>query len=70
MIPSDTVKSLEILTDPIVPNTAGVSETNAFVFPFTKFSADHASGWHSMRNVVNAIETNKPNLLTATKVRH
>lgn len=70
LIPADVVKAIEILTDISIRKSVGVDCGNDFVFPFTQFSVDHASGWHSMRNIVDAVDTEDPSRVTATKIRH
>ena len=70
LIPGDVVLALEVLADTTVRQSVGIDTGNKFIFPFTSFSSDHASGWHSMRNVVNAIDAQKPSSVTATKIRH
>ena len=51
MIPKDTIKAMQVLSDPVVRSNAGVKESNLHVFPSTQQSDNHFSGWHSLDNV-------------------
>jgi hypothetical protein len=70
LIPTDTVAAMRLLTDAEVREAAGVSRVNEYVFPSTKCSDQHISGWHAISRVCTWSKVEHPDRLTATKMRH
>lgn len=68
--PLDTLRSLEILADPIVRKNAGVEETNPYLFPSTRNSEFHLSGWHGFDDICKRVQLKEPINITFTKNRH
>jgi hypothetical protein len=70
LIPTDTVEALRLLTNVEIRESAGVSCANEYVFPSTKCSDQHISGWHAISRVCSWAKVEHPERLTATKMRH
>ena len=68
LIPKDCVPAFKMLCDVNVRFSAGVNSNNKFVFPSTRNSLDHTSGWHAVQYV--ASEANVRNNVCATAMRH
>lgn len=68
LVPPDLVEGLNYLEDSTIRKESGVHDLNKFLFPSTRSSLDHASGWHCVKKVVTAarLSTN----ITATQMRH
>ena len=69
MIPKDTIKAMQVLSDPVVRSNVGVKESNLHVFPSTQQSDNHFSGWHSLDNVCQKLRIIKHNI-NGTKNGH
>jgi len=50
LIPQDTVRAMQILSEQSVRDTAGIFSSNTYMFPATK-SDSHVSGWHAVNRV-------------------
>ncbi|XP_047131219.2 uncharacterized protein LOC136071695 [Hydra vulgaris] len=70
LIPEDTVRAMEILSDPVVRSNVGVLESNVYVFPSCQSSEKHCSGWHSLTNVCDKLPIINKSRLTGTTNRH
>ncbi|XP_077974938.1 uncharacterized protein LOC120330366 isoform X1 [Styela clava] len=68
LVPPDCVEALDALSDPEIRQLCDINNKNEFLFPSTRHSMDHASGWHCTKDVATAagIKTN----ITATQMRH
>ena len=70
LIPEDTVKALEYLSDTKIRSEAGVNIENDYLFPSTRNSIDHVSGWHSFHYICNDLVLVDPQNMKATSNRH
>jgi hypothetical protein len=70
LIPQDLVKAMQTLTDTSVRSSSSVQDRNVFIFPSTQNSESHVSGWHAVNRVCIDAKVLRPDLLTATKMRH
>jgi hypothetical protein len=70
LIPKDTIAALKLLGDDAIRNACGVNVANNFMFPSTKSSDMHISGWHAVNRVCSDAKVAHPETLTATKMRH
>ena len=70
LFPKDSIEAMNILTDPVVREAAGVATSNRYIFPHTKGSSLHVSGWHAVNRMCVASGVSDPSLVTATKMRH
>ena len=70
LFPSDIVTATERLCDSAVRTSCGIHKNNAYVFPNSKHSLDHVSGWHSVNRVATDAKIHSPELLNPTKMRH
>lgn len=68
--PLDTLKSLEILSDPVIRKQATVEPSNPYLFPSTRNSEFHLSGWHGFDNICKKVDLKEPQNITFTKNRH
>ena len=69
LFPKDTIEPITKLM--IERNNCSIHPENVYLFPNTKNSLDHASGYHCLRAVVKQVPNlKKPNLLIADKFRH
>ena len=59
---------MEILTNPEIREQAYVFARNQFVFPNTRLSTDHVSGWKSVENCCQLAELDSA--ITTTQMRH
>ena len=51
LIPRDTFAAMKLLSDKALREAAYVSSSNTLMFPSTKHSATHISGWHAVSRV-------------------
>ncbi|XP_065658548.1 uncharacterized protein LOC136083069 [Hydra vulgaris] len=70
LIAEDTIRAMEILSDPVVRSNVGVLESNVYVFPSCQSSEKHCSGWHSLTNVCDKLPLINKSRLTGTTNRH
>ena len=70
LIPRDTFAAMKLLSDKALREAADVSSSNTFMFPSTKHSAMHISGWHAVSRVCAGAGVEHPERLTATRMRH
>ncbi|XP_057306812.1 uncharacterized protein LOC130645002 isoform X2 [Hydractinia symbiolongicarpus] len=70
LIPEDTTVAIDILCDLEVRCAVGVRGDNPYVFPSTRLSENHVSGWHSMHNVCDRLPLKEPQNMKATTNRH
>ena len=70
LVPVDAVKALDVLCDPAVRSSVGILEGNEYLFPGAKLSADHCSGWHSIKHICQLSGVKDDSTITATKLRH
>lgn len=68
LVPPDCVQGLDYLDDSAIRKESGVHEDNHFLFPSTRSSLDHASGWHCVKNVAACAGVGSS--VTATRMRH
>lgn len=68
LIVDDCWKALEILTNPEIRKQVNVHASNRFVFPYTRFSINHVSGWKAVEKCCQMAELD--NSITATQMRH
>ena len=57
LIPRDTFAAMKLLSDKAQREAADVSSSNTFMFPSTKHSAMHISGWHAVSRVCAGAES-------------
>ena len=70
LFPSDIVTATQKLCNSTVQNSCVTHDMNAHVFPNTKQSLDHVSGWHSVHRVSMDAKIECPELRNLTKMRH
>jgi hypothetical protein len=70
LFPPDTVTAMNKLSDVSIRAAAGVHNDSKYVFPSTKLSLVHVSGWHAVNRVAVAAGVAHPELMNATKMRH
>jgi len=70
IIPKDTFEAMRLLNDNTVREAANVHSSNEFMFPSTRSSSVHISGWHAVNRVCVSAKVDHPDRLTATKMRH
>ncbi|MCG7875156.1 MAG: hypothetical protein N0C90_02355 [Candidatus Thiodiazotropha endolucinida] len=68
LIVADCWKAMEILANPEVRKQANVFAYNRFVFPNTRLSPNHVSGWKAVEKCCQMAELD--NSITATQMRH
>ncbi|KAK6476632.1 hypothetical protein HHUSO_G23081 [Huso huso] len=68
LIPNDCLEALRKLSNSDIRKEAGVNPLNQFLFPYTRKSEDHVSGWHAVNEICKAAKIS--NKITATKMRH
>ena len=69
LIPNDTVDGIRKLVKE--RKDIGIPSSNIYLFPSTGSSTEHASGWHSIKDVLKLIDgLENPKLLIADKYRH
>ena len=64
----ETVKGMQYLTNNEVRKSAGVHEKNPYVFASTHNSKSHASGWHSINDILERLSLK--GAINATRNRH
>ena len=69
LIPDDTIAALTKLSDPEVRKQAGILELNNYLFPSTRNSEIHVSGWHSLHNVCDNLPLKDPTNMKSTSNR-
>lgn len=47
LVPKDSISALDMLIEPTSRLSAGVMESNQFLFPSTHLSPKHLDGWHA-----------------------
>ena len=70
LVPADTMSALDKLSDQNVRADCGVLSSNHYLFPSTNNSAEHVYGWLAVNKVAQAAGIARPDLVTATRVRH
>ena len=70
IFPTDTKDALDFLCDKEIRKLAAVKETNPFIFPSTKNSDLHLSGWHAIDRICEKLNLENRSKLNATKNRH
>lgn len=70
LFPEDVISALKLLVDKGMRERCHVSKTNKFVFPSTKNSEAHISGWHCIHDICTELNLNSMSKITATKNRH
>lgn len=68
LVPKDCVQPLSLMSKSSIRKMAGVNELNSYLFPSTKHSLSHVSGWHAVNNVCKAAALTKN--ITANSMRH
>ena len=68
LIVDDCWKALAILTNPEVREQANVYSNNEYVFPYTRHSIGHVSGWKALEKCCQMAELDIS--ITATQMRH
>ena len=69
LFPKDTLEPITKLL--VERNNCSIHPENVYLFPNTKNSLDHASGYHCLKSAVKQVPNLiKPNLLIADKFRH
>jgi len=68
LFPPETVKAMKYLADPEVRRLAGILTTNNYVFASTQGSKSHATGWHSINEILERLSLKGK--VNATKNRH
>ena len=68
MFPSMAIKGMNYITNESVRVEAGVNKENSYVFPSTQNSKGHASGWHSINEILTQL--NRKGAINATRNRH
>jgi len=70
LVPADTMPALDKLCDRDVRADCGVLSSNKYLFPSTNQSTEHVYGWLAVHKVSQAAGIQRPDLVTATRVRH
>ena len=68
MFLSMAIKGMNYITNESVRVEAGVNKENSYVFPSTQNSKGHASGWHSINEILTQL--NRKGAINATRNRH
>jgi len=68
MFPPIVHKAMQYLVNPEVRENANVSSANKYIFPSVGNSQNHASGWHSINDML--IRISKQGCINATRNRH
>jgi len=66
----DTVPVLQRLADPSTRDQCSIKPQNKYLFPSTKQSMVHVSGWYAVHRICLNAKVQKPERLTATAMRH
>ena len=70
IFPSDVIQALQILSCNVARSKAHVLKENPYLFPSTRFSEFHLSGWHGFDEICKGVELEKRENITFTKNRH
>ena len=70
ILPVDTLPALSILSDAVHRRRAGVSNNNPYLFPSSRNSEEHLSGWHGLDEVCKCLTLEKRENICGTKNRH
>jgi len=70
LVPAGTMSTLDKLCDADVCSNCGVLSSNKYLIPSTNNSAKHVYGWLAVHKVAQAAATERPDLVTTTRVRH
>lgn len=70
IFPTDVLQGLDVLANTINRNNAHVLSTNPYLFPSTRMSEFHMSGWHGFNDICQAVHLEKRENITFTKNRH
>lgn len=70
IFPTDVVSALNILASQQVRARSNVLNTNPYLFPSTRQSEFHLSGWHGFDEICKKIDLERKENLTFTKNRH
>ena len=70
IIPPDVVPALDLLSSKLFRDQCGITEDNQYLFPNTKGSEDHTSGWHSLHRIMDQLPLKEPKKIKSTSNRH
>jgi len=70
LIPQDTIKAMEMLSNSDIRLAAGIKANNTYMLPCAQSSDGHVSGWHAVNRVCKDAGVLDPTRLTATSMRH
>ena len=70
LIPEDTVKSLDMLSNSEYRRQAEVTDDNKYLFANTRQSEDYTSGWHSLHIIIDKLPLKAPGKIKSTTNRH
>ena len=68
IFPPQSIKAMKYLTNAEVRRNCGIHKNNPYIFASTKNSLSHASGWHSINDILTRLS--KKGAINATKNRH
>lgn len=68
--PIDALRGLKLIANPSVRKKANVLNNNPYLFPSTRQSEFHLSGWHGFEDICNRVDLIEPENITFTKNRH
>ena len=68
LFPPETLQAMKFLTNNEVRKNAAVHDENPYIFASTKNSKSHASGWHSINDILKRLSLT--GAVNATKNRH
>lgn len=70
IFPTDVLKGLGMLSNSLVRQKVNVLPSNPYLFPSTRMSEFHLSGWHGFFEICQSVNLIKPQNVTYTKNRH
>ena len=70
LVPADVVPALNKLVEPETRRYCDISQCNLYLFPTVRSVGNHVSGWHAVSEVAKAAGIDRPDLMTATGMRH
>ena len=70
LVPLDTMAALDKLSGAEVHSDCNVSSPNRYLLPAMGQSTEHIYGWLAVHKVRTAAALDRPDLITATRVRH
>ena len=70
IIPEDVNPALEVLSNVEIRTQAGVNNDKNYLFPSTRQSDDHVSGWHSFHRVCEEVPLKESSTMKSTSNRH